>query len=77
MGDVGLLPRQDERAQIQVPGGQFAVDESGRPGAGRHLPYATRELVAGERLPCDVDRRVRLGPPGSGRLSVVAPSAGE
>lgn len=47
------------------------------PGAGRHLPYATRELVAGERLPCDVDRRVRLGPPGSGRLSVVAPSAGE
>lgn len=48
------------------------------PGAGRHLPYGTRELGEGEALPSDVDLRVRLGPPGSGRLSVVGPvSAGE
>lgn len=47
------------------------------PGAGRHLPYATRELQDGERLPADVDVRVRLGPPGSGRLEIVDGSAGE
>ena len=48
------------------------------PGAGRHLPYLTRELGEGEALPSDVDLRVRLGPPGSGRLTVVGPaSAGE
>ncbi|HUQ78611.1 MAG TPA: NUDIX domain-containing protein [Patescibacteria group bacterium] len=48
------------------------------PGAGRHLPYATRELGEGDTLPTDVDVRVRLGPPGSGRLAVVrAASAGE
>jgi ADP-ribose pyrophosphatase YjhB (NUDIX family) len=42
------------------------------PGAGRHLPYATREVADGDRLPSDVDVRIRLGPPGSGRLEVVA-----
>ena len=50
------------------------------PGAGRHLPYATRALADGERLPADVELRVRLGPPGSGRLEVLdigAGSAGE
>lgn len=48
------------------------------PGAGRHVPYVIRELADGEALPCDVDLRVRLGPPGSGRLAVVGPaSAGE
>ena len=47
------------------------------PGAGRHLPYGTREVADGERLPADVELRVRLGPPGSGRLEVVAGSAGE
>jgi 8-oxo-dGTP pyrophosphatase MutT (NUDIX family) len=47
------------------------------PGAGRYLPYATRELEEGERLPADIDVRVRLGAPGSGRLEVVAGSAGE
>jgi 8-oxo-dGTP pyrophosphatase MutT (NUDIX family) len=47
------------------------------PDAGRHLPYATRELADGERLPADVDLRVRLGPPGSGRLEVLDGSAGE
>lgn len=48
------------------------------PGAGRHLPYATIELAEDEALPGDVDLRVRLGPPGSGRLTVVEPaSAGE
>ena len=42
------------------------------PGAGRHLPYDTREVADGDRLPADVDVHVRLGPPGSGRLEVVA-----
>lgn len=46
------------------------------PGAGRRLPYATRELADGERLPADSGVRVRLGPPGSGRLEVVAAPAG-
>ena len=46
------------------------------PGAGRHLPYPTVEVGDGERLPADVDLRVRLGPAGSGRLEVEA-SAGE
>ena len=47
------------------------------PGAGRHLPYATREVADGERLPTDVELRVALGPPGSGRLEVVSASARE
>jgi len=50
------------------------------PGAGRYLPYATRELADGERLPADIELSVRLGPPGSGRLEVFersARSAGE
>jgi 8-oxo-dGTP pyrophosphatase MutT (NUDIX family) len=47
------------------------------PGAGRYLPYATREIEDGERLPTDIDLRVRLGPPGSGRLETVVGSAGE
>ena len=47
------------------------------PGAGRRLPYATREVADGERLPTDTDARVRLGPPGPGRLELVANSAGE
>lgn len=41
------------------------------PGAGRYLPYSTREVIDGERLPTDVEARVRLGAPGSGRLEVV------
>jgi 8-oxo-dGTP pyrophosphatase MutT (NUDIX family) len=41
------------------------------PGAGRHLPYATQEAADGDRVPTDVDVRVRLGPPGSGRLEIV------
>jgi 8-oxo-dGTP pyrophosphatase MutT (NUDIX family) len=47
------------------------------PGAGRYLPYVTREVTDGERLPADVDLRVRLGPAESGRLDIVARSAGE
>ena len=47
------------------------------PGAGRHLPYAVREVADGERLPADVDLRVRLGAAGSGRLDVPGASAGE
>ena len=47
------------------------------PGAGRRLPYATREVADGERIPTDVGLRVALGPPGSGRLEVVAASARE
>lgn len=41
------------------------------PGAGRYLPYATREIGDGERLETDTAVHVRLGPPGSGRLEVV------
>jgi 8-oxo-dGTP pyrophosphatase MutT (NUDIX family) len=41
------------------------------PGAGRHLPYVTREVADGDRLPADHDVQVRLGPAGSGRLEVV------
>jgi 8-oxo-dGTP pyrophosphatase MutT (NUDIX family) len=48
------------------------------PGAGRHLPYATVEVADGQLIPADVALRVRLGPPGSGRLEVVpGGSAGE
>jgi 8-oxo-dGTP pyrophosphatase MutT (NUDIX family) len=47
------------------------------PGAGRHLPYEARQVVDGELLPVDVELRVRLGRPGSGRLEVAAGSAGE
>ena len=47
------------------------------PGAGRHLPYATREVTDDDRLPTDVEARIRLGPPGSGRLEIVAGSARE
>jgi hypothetical protein len=47
------------------------------PGAGRYLPYPAEEATDGQRLPADVDLRVRLGPPGSGRLAVVEGSAGE
>lgn len=47
------------------------------PGAGRRLPYPTREVADGERLPADVHVRIRLGPVGSGRLEVVAGSAGQ
>jgi 8-oxo-dGTP pyrophosphatase MutT (NUDIX family) len=47
------------------------------PGAGRHLPYETQEVSDGERLPADVDLRVRLGSLGSGRLQIVEASAGE
>ena len=32
------------------------------PGAGRHLPYDVVELADGDRLPIDLDVRVRLGP---------------
>jgi len=42
------------------------------PGAGRYLPYATREVGDGDRLPTDIDVRIRLDPPGSGRLEIVA-----
>jgi glyoxylase-like metal-dependent hydrolase (beta-lactamase superfamily II) len=47
------------------------------PGGGRRLPYPTRELVDSEQLPADVGLRVEIGPPGSGRLTIVAASAGE
>jgi len=47
------------------------------PGAGRNLPHATREVTDGERLPADVDLRIRLGPPGSGQLEILDGSAGE
>jgi glyoxylase-like metal-dependent hydrolase (beta-lactamase superfamily II) len=49
------------------------------PGAGRRLPYATREVIDGERLPADVELRVRLAPDGA-TLEIEHPrarSAGE
>jgi 8-oxo-dGTP pyrophosphatase MutT (NUDIX family) len=42
------------------------------PGGGRHLPYPTREMSEGDALPTDAAVHVRLGPPGSGRLEIVA-----
>jgi 8-oxo-dGTP pyrophosphatase MutT (NUDIX family) len=42
------------------------------PGGGRHVPYSTREVSEGEALPTDIDVHVRLGPPGSRRLEIVA-----
>lgn len=42
------------------------------PDARRLLPYEAQSLIDGDRLPCDVDVRVRLGPPNSGVLEVVA-----
>ncbi len=50
------------------------------PGAVRRLPYQVVELGEGDRLPADVAIRVRLGPPGSGRLELdlaTGSSAGE
>lgn len=47
------------------------------PGAGRFLTYPTREVSDGDVLPADIDLTARLGPAGSGRLAVVAASAGE
>jgi len=47
------------------------------PGAGRHLPYATREAGDGQRLEADLEVHVRLGPPGSGRLEIMIGSARE
>jgi len=41
------------------------------PGAGRYLPYATRELTERERLPVDIDLRVRVGASAAGRLEIV------
>lgn len=47
------------------------------PGAGRRLPYATMEIDESTTLPADIDVRVRLGSPGSGRLELdVGLSAG-
>jgi len=49
------------------------------PGAGRRLPYATREVADGERLPADVEVRVRCAPDGGplGIEPALAGSAGE
>ncbi len=44
------------------------------PGGGRYLPYPTVELAEGERLPADVELRVRLDALGSGRLSLERPT---
>jgi hypothetical protein len=45
------------------------------PGAGSRLPYATHEVADGDRLPADVELRVRL-PPVDGRLEIEAALAG-
>jgi 8-oxo-dGTP pyrophosphatase MutT (NUDIX family) len=46
------------------------------PGGGRELPYEVVEVGDGERLPCDVDVRARLGAAGTASLT-LEPSAGE
>lgn len=68
----------DHAAAAEAVAIPLAIPILAAPGAGRHLPYETRELGENEALPCDLDLRVRLGPPGSGRLTLVgAASAGE
>ena len=47
------------------------------PGAGRRLPYATREVTEGERLPSDVPTSVRLTAHGLVAWRGDARSAGE
>jgi len=70
-------PDPDHAAGAEALAIPLAIPILVAPGAGRHLPYPTVEVGDGDRLPADIDLRVRLGPPGSGRLAIVDPSAGE
>jgi glyoxylase-like metal-dependent hydrolase (beta-lactamase superfamily II) len=74
---VLTAPDPDRAAGAEAVAHPLGIPVLVAPGAGRNLPYETRELRDGERLLADVDVRVRLGPTGSGRLEVVSLSAGE
>ncbi|HEY8632666.1 MAG TPA: hypothetical protein VIL50_05885, partial [Candidatus Limnocylindrales bacterium] len=74
---VLTAPDPDRAAGAKAVAHPLGIPILVAPGAGRNLPYETRELRDGERFPADVDFRVRLGPTGSGRLEVVSESAGE
>ncbi|HEY8799954.1 MAG TPA: MBL fold metallo-hydrolase, partial [Candidatus Limnocylindrales bacterium] len=74
---VLTAPDPDRAAGAEAVAHPLGIPVLVAPGAGRNLPYETRELRDGERLPADVDVRVRLGSAGSGRLEVVSHSAGE
>ena len=74
---VLTAPDPDRAAGAEAVAHPLGIPVLVAPGAGRNLPYETRELRDGERLPADVDVRVRLGPAGSARLEVVSDSAGE
>jgi hypothetical protein len=74
---VLTAPDPDRAAGAEAVAHPLGIPILVAPGAGRNLPYKTRELNDGERLPADVDVRVRLGPAGSGRLTVVGDSAGK
>jgi glyoxylase-like metal-dependent hydrolase (beta-lactamase superfamily II) len=69
---VLTLPDPDHAAAAEALAIPLDVPILVAPGAGRYLPYATREVADGDRLPADLDVQVRLGPRGSGRLEVVA-----
>jgi 8-oxo-dGTP pyrophosphatase MutT (NUDIX family) len=68
---VLTAPDPDRAAGAEALAIPLGVPVLVAPGAGRHLPYETRELVDGERLAADVPLTVRLGPAGSGRLEVI------
>ena len=75
---VLTAPDPDHAAGAEALAIPLGIPTLVAPGAGRDLPYTTRELADGDLLPADIDLRVRLGPPGSGTLAVLAePSTGE
>ena len=69
-------PDPDHAAGAEALAIPLDVPVLGAPGGGRRLPYRVTELADGERLPVDIDLRVRLGPAGSGRLTIVRPQRG-
>jgi 8-oxo-dGTP pyrophosphatase MutT (NUDIX family) len=70
-GVVLTAPDPDHAAAAEALAIPAACPVLVAPGVGRDLPYETIELADGERLPSDIDLRVRLGSPGSGRLEIV------
>jgi 8-oxo-dGTP pyrophosphatase MutT (NUDIX family) len=67
-------PDPDHAAGAEALAIPLGVPVLAAPGAGRLLPYQIVEVRDGEELPSDERLRVRLGPAGSGRLAVEAPS---
>ncbi|HET7029649.1 MAG TPA: NUDIX domain-containing protein [Candidatus Limnocylindrales bacterium] len=68
-------PDPDHAAGAEALATPLGIPVLVAPGAGRWLPYETVTLTDGELLPTDVPASVRLGPPGSGELSIVLGSA--